>query len=274
MSDSSTLPVLPTPTVPSGYIWPAAIGRGVIRQIEFDRVISRVDLIGQQGLSDGSGKSDTVIIQAGDWCLKTAGRKHFHDLDDGRTFLVEAARRKLQLGSLLAPNTVLVLQPDDLGGGWVWTISPWMKTLRTMMNQAITTANESVLGQALEIFARAAVRALVLASRQNLVLDVHPSNFALNDDQISFVYIDDDIGHGSLIPAISFCFLRRFDEYAEFGQALAAYLEAIEVAMEMRLEFSDVKTLNLIQDFEHCQVRTKVAEQAQTRIIQILRQRR
>lgn len=274
MSDSPTFPVLPTSTVPSGYIWPAATGRDVIRQIEFDQTILRTDLIGQQGLSDGSGKSDTVIIQAGDWCLKTAGRKHFPDLDDGRTFLLEAARRKLQLGSLLAPNTVLVLQPDELGGGWVWTISPWMKTLRTMMNQALATVDEMALGQALEIFASAAVRALVLASRQNLVLDVHPSNFAVNQDQISFVYIDDDIGQGTLIPAVSYCFLRRFDEYAEFGQALAIYLEAVEVAMEMRLEFSDVKTLNLIQDFEQCNVRTSAGEKAQTRIIKILRQRR
>lgn len=273
MSDSSTAPVLPTSTVPSGYIWPAATGREVIRQINVDQAVMRPDLIGQQGLSDGSGKSDTIILQAGAWCLKTAGRKYFRDLDDGRTFLLEAARRKLQLGSLLVPTTVLVLQPDDAGGGWLWTISPWMKTLRTLMNQALTTANENALGLALEIFARAAVRALVLASRQNLVLDVHPSNFAVNDDQVTFVYIDDDIGSGSLIPAVSYCFLRRFDEYLEYSQALMAYLEAVEVAMEMRLEQADVKVLNLIQDFEHCQVRSGLAEQARSRIVKILRRR-
>lgn len=218
------IPPLPTGDVATGFIWPA-LGRELLREIDHAQVVVRDDLIGRHGASDGSGKSDVIVLRAGDFCLKTSERRRFVDVDHARNSLLLLARTKMRLGELLLPQTVLALQPDDDNGFWLWTVTPWVRTLRADMSEAATASDESALGEALERFARAAIDALVLASRHEVALDVHPGNYAVVGSRLH--YLDDDVGTGPTLPAIGDAILRRGEEYARFPRPLARYGDSL-----------------------------------------------
>ena len=87
---------------------------------------------------------------------------------------------------------------------------------------------------ALSYFARAAVQSLLLAARAGVVLDVHPSNFAVVEGAI--FYIDDDIALGEDIPSIGHAILQRVEEYEGASEALDAYLDVVEDQIRAQLK--------------------------------------
>jgi signal recognition particle receptor subunit beta len=263
---NSLNPPFPRPDVQPGLIWPAATGREIIRQVPFESARLREDLIARQGMHNGSGRSDAIIYQAGDWCLKTSMRRHFLDLDEGRAKLLSAARSKAMLGRLLLRNTALVLQHGPDEDCWLWTVSPWIKTLRSEMTDADNNRDEQQLGEALAQFARATVSALRLASREGLLLDVHPSNFGIIDNEIA--YIDDDIGNGSMIPSIGYAILQRVEEYSHWGKAIDTYLQAFQTEITGRLSRGDVERLDLNRIIDEIPVRSSEAIVARQEISQ------
>jgi hypothetical protein len=216
-------------------------------------------------LSDGSGASDALIFQAGSFCLKTSLRRRFADPEQGRAAMVQMARRKTLLGPLLAPGTLLCLPTDGTGVAWLWTVGPWVTTLRAWMQRADATGNEPLLAEALLAYGEAAVRALILAARSGLVLDVHPSNFAMAEKRLA--YLDDDIVPGDRIPAIGHSLMRRVDEYERWPAAIAAYVQGLESRISADLTPQEVLNLGLRDALVEVIVRCSAAQEARRRLV-------
>ena len=264
-SRSGDLPRLPSARVPLGFVWPATEGRKILSELVQDQAVLREDLVGRHGTSDGSGTSDAVILKCGDWCLKTSPRRSHADADAARAAMLYLAREKTRLGDLLPPRTVLCLQPSQDGLTWLWTVTPWLTTLRTWMGRADAAGDENSLEAALSTFAEAAVKALVLAVRQGLVLDVHPSNFGLADGRL--VYVDDDVVKGRAVPAIGHVILRRFDEYARWPAALAEYRSMLISGLHKELTPEEQAQLALGAAFSDAMVTSEPAREAKAALI-------
>jgi signal recognition particle receptor subunit beta len=86
------LPPFPDAGVASGFVWPAASGRDILKRVPSVDAVLSSDLVSCMVASDGSGSSDVLLFEAGIWCLKTSLRRRFADLDTGRFRIVELAR--------------------------------------------------------------------------------------------------------------------------------------------------------------------------------------
>lgn len=261
-------PPFPTAGAPAGCIWPAAAGREILTRLPLAHAVRRDDLVGRQGAVEGSGASDVVLYKAADWCLKTSRRRRFPSLDAARGAMVLLARKKKHLGSLALAETLLVLAPEaeaEDSAWWLWTVSPWVPTLRHSMAGAVERNDEATLAGALAAFAEAVVASLGLAASEGLQLDVHPSNFAISPDGLC--YIDDDVGTGGTLPAIGHSILQRVEEYGGFATALEIYLSALEEMLSARLSAAQVRTLELTGALEQAMARSPAAGAARERLV-------
>ena len=263
------VPPQPADDMPSGCVWPSTLGRQVLRALMSETWTLRPELVGQPGTNDGSGAVDVLVYKAGQWCAKTSERRQFSTSDEGRTALLGLARRKILLGELLIPNTVVALQQAASGAAWLWTLTPWTTTLRAEMLLADAQGDEQALGVALRKFGDVAVTSLVLAVRRNVVLDVHPSNFGSLDQAL--FYLDDDIHEGSSLPAIGHALLQRVEEYAERTVAVAAYLARVHEQLRARLSPSDARALSLGESIASAMTRHPRATDAKDALLEIVR---
>lgn len=259
-------PAFPHPLVPSGFIWPGTTGRVLLQDVVERPIKARRDLVGAHGGVDGSGTSDIIVYEAGPWFLKTSFRRRFEDVDVARMALLSMARKKVSLGDMLLPHTVLSLRPDSDGSVWLWTVAPFVATLRHEMVSADKQGDVRELGRALARFAAVAVDAMLMASRNGIVLDVHPSNFARAERGTA--YIDDDIEEGRALPLIGALLLRRVQEYEHHPRAIETYLEALEEELVSRLVHDDVEQLDLVGEIRDATTRSAATRQAQTRLAQ------
>lgn len=242
-------PPWPDPDAPTGSIWPAAKGRELLRQVRGSGAAERRDdLRGRTGSADGSGKSDLMLYRIGEVCMKTSPRRRFDDPERARMALLALARQKSSLGALLPPQTVLCLAGAGAEGAWLWTVSPWVRTLGVRMEDAVAAGDGLGLAAALVDYADAAITSLLLTARRSIVLDTHPSNFAKTDEGI--VYLDDDIAEGREAPAIGYSLLRRVEEYAHLGEATERYVTALERKLAERLHREDLSALGLERALE------------------------
>ena len=277
----SIKPTLPCAELPDYFFWPIN-NRNYISNIPIESSESCTDLTGQQGLADGSGKSDTFIYKAGHWCLKTSIRNHFNSIQNGQEALVKLSKKKTILGHLLPPQTLLVLQPENEKSCWLWTITPWYKTLRSLMVEAVENNNEPVLAVALQAFARVAIEALILTSQQNLSLDIHPSNFALPNylpgikiNPLNYemvVYLDDDMVETPDCLTVGYALLKRIDEYEKWPKAIEIYFLTLEDAISTKISQVDIKKLHLLEAFQDIPLRTALAQNFTKHIISIIKQ--
>lgn len=227
------IPPLPSHDVDSSSIWPASVGRKVLADLAGAEIRVHDELVNQRGRAAGSGSVDALILEIGEWCFKTSGRRCFGSHDAARAALVRLARQKVLLGQLVPSPTVLAIgSPAEGGAGshWLWTITPWMATIRTRLEAASRAKDAAGVLDALELYAALAVRAIALAWRENVVMDVHPSNFGIVDGEPC--YLDDDINQGRTIPAIGWALLKRFDEYGEQAGVVDGYLAGLSSSLE------------------------------------------
>ena len=101
---------LPTPDVPTGFVWPAHTGRQLLRSLALEGAAP----VGPRGASAATASH----------LLSTSLVERFDDPDLARQALVRAARARTQLESLLVADTVLVVQPAPDGASWLWTVTP------------------------------------------------------------------------------------------------------------------------------------------------------
>lgn len=261
-------PPLPNADAPSGCVWPVLTGRELLREANFTDLQRRDDLVGAHGAADGSGRSDVMLFEAGEHFLKTSPRRRYEDGDEARAALVLLARKKALLGPLLPERTVLALAQAEDESYWLWTVTPWMETLRAAMNRAAGRADAEEMAAALGWFARAAALSAQLASRKRLRLDVSPTNFAMLRGDV--LYIDDDIDDGAEMPALGHALIQRFEEYAAFPKALAAYAGAIEESLSAHLTRADAEAVGLEASLRGASPRSAEARAAVARMLEIL----
>lgn len=275
------VPIFPSRELPDNFFWPID-NRRYLADITLENLEQCSMLSGQQGLADGSGKSDALIYRAGNWCLKTSLRNKFNTIEEGYNALTKLSKKKAALSSLLPPKTILVLQPENKSSCWLWTLTPWYKTLRSLMVEAIENNNETILAASLQAFARVAIDAIILTSQQNISLDIHPSNFALPNYQTnskinllsyeSIVYLDDDIMEVAECLTIGYALLRRIDEFEKWEKAINLYLLTMEDAISNKLSQSDIKKLRLVEAFQGIPVRTIKAQEFTKHIISVIKE--
>ncbi len=251
--------------VSSGFIWPNRRGREVLMSLDIGRAQVRDDLFSQRGQGDGNARTDAIIIQVESWCLKTSARRRFRDSDEARAALARTVGAKLSLGPMLSPDTVLVITPDLDGGYWLWTIAPWWTTLRAQMNEASHRGDGVALRDALVQYADAALGAIALAAERGIVLDVHPSNFAVSNQKP--VYLDDAIAMGTQLPAVGHSILVRVTEYAAAQGAVEAYLEHLEAGIVQRLTPREIAVVGLYESLINVSAAAPVTVRARERLL-------
>ncbi len=263
------LPPLPTPAVASGFVWPSTTGRDILKRVPISEAIHHANLAGSKGVQDGSGASDVFVFEAGIWCLKTSRRRCYDDAEEARAALLTLARRKIQLGALLANNTVLSVQQAD-SKYWLWTVMPWLETLRSSMSHAVSREDEDELGRRLQDFAMTAVQCATMTARSGIALDVHPSNFATVGSKV--FYIDDDIASTTAVPMMGHALLRRIDEYEQWPRACECYLETLVVEMNRQLTSEDVAKLQLRESIDAAATSSELAADAKARLLGTINQ--
>ncbi|HEX7665667.1 MAG TPA: hypothetical protein VF407_14170, partial [Polyangiaceae bacterium] len=157
-----TAPPLPSPDVPTGFIWPAHTGRAVVRSLALG-VVAAHEI-------DAEGNVHHV---AHDHVVKTSARARYAAREPARQALVRAARECAQLDGLLVPETVLVAQPADDGTCWIWTVRPNLPTLAQSLRSAGST-------ELVTAFADALAEATRVSLRHGLALDFSPHAFGVD----------------------------------------------------------------------------------------------
>ena len=238
-------PPLPSADAPTGFIWPALEGRKTLRRIPLGEAVRHAVVRSSRPPARAVDDADTIVFEAGIWCLKTHRKRRFGTPDLAREELLRLAHTKLDLGSLCAPRTVLAVQRDAEDGHWLWSISVWLTTLENELEKAMSVGDDAALASALGHFARATLRALRICLASNIVLDVHPRNFGLLADEV--FYLDDDFESGQTLPRVGHTILRRFDEYSRCSAALSHYREVLERGLTNDFTWQELERLDLLR---------------------------
>jgi signal recognition particle receptor subunit beta len=275
--DSSTWTgeiTLPGVDVPSGLVWPALEGRKTLRRVPFLEA-TRHELAPPSSIERGY-RSDAIVYEAGIWCLRTSLRRRFKSAEQAREELVRLAHRKLNLGTLCVPRTVLVAQRSTDPRGedtyWLWTISLWLSSLSSQLDYAVKNADEGTLSDALSQYARLVVRGLRMCLDSNVVLNLHPRNFGMLYDE--GFYLDDDLQTGGQIPLAGRSILRRFDEYSTFPGALRVYSEVLLHELDAQLRPGELEQLDLPHAVDKAIVTTDSGKRAKDQLAYELSRRR
>ncbi|NUP06587.1 MAG: GTPase domain-containing protein [Polyangiaceae bacterium] len=165
-----TTPPLPSPDVPTGFIWPAHTGRATVRGLSLPANVAPA------WNDDGE-----MIHVALDHVLRTSRRSRFSDRESARQALVRRARECTQLDRLLVPETVLIAQPAEDGACWLWTVRPKLKTLSSAL-QAGTASSDLVAS-----FGSAVVDGIRSSLRHGFTLSLCPDRFGIQQGMIRYI---------------------------------------------------------------------------------------
>lgn len=238
-------PAFPSADMPTDVVWPASTAKNVLMLLAGAEPI-RHDQLTAGTTSQSDQHERLTVWEMGPCCVKTSERRVFATLDQARAAMLALAQRKMMLGKLLAPGTVLALTRDDDGFYWLWTIAPWLTTLEHLAAQAAETGDDELLGAQLERFATAAADAMVLAVRHRIVLHLHPSNFATDGEHVW--YVADHVDSGTQLSSAGRTMLGLAEAYAGFPKAVEHYLRAIEKQVTTRLTKKDIVQLGIQRD--------------------------
>ena len=182
------------------------------------RLEPRRDLVGVQGPRIGSGRSDGEFWRYEGWFLKSRGGLVFRDSVQAEAAFHRLRDMKLKLGALVPAHALLALLADRDGQFQVWTVAPFLLTLREQLDAAAAARDETAMARALAAYARGLGLTLELAVEQGLSLDPNPSNFASQGGQLR--YIDDDVALHRGAIGLEDAFLARFTEYPATPEAV------------------------------------------------------
>ncbi len=216
--------------MPTGFVWPAHTGRAALRALagasELEKPVSMHD--------DGS-----VLVEVGEFVLSTGRDRRFDSAEGARQALVRAARERTQLGALLAPETVLVVQPAGSDASWLWTILPRLPSLASLAASRETpdVARRALLAS----FGVALVDALKVEATHGMALDLSPLSFGVRLGVVRYlgmVAIGDPGGRdvGSALAA-------AFDALAPLGDDFEPAVVALESGIATKLSGEEVAKL-------------------------------
>jgi len=252
------VPPLPQPAVESGCIWPAATGRELLRSVPLEQATLRAEAM-RAGVES---TPRSFVFDAGSWCLRTSSERWFAGTDQARDALLALVRRKILLGPLLVSDTVLTLQSDPQGGYWLWTVTPCLATLEAALQEK--AAEPSRLETGLCAYAAAALTTLRYAVRHQVLLDLHPANFALLRG--STYYVGDDIRQGEWPADFGSRALAPVEQLAASPWLSDAYVR--ELVKGLRAEFRSAETSERLQrSFTAASVESDLAREARARLL-------
>jgi signal recognition particle receptor subunit beta len=164
----------PTEHVPTGFVWPAHTGREALRALAHDERSRAPVALGHDGV---------VQVVVGEFVLTTGRERRYDSSESARQALVRAARDRAQLGALLAPETVLVVQPAR-EASWLWTILPRLPTVAELVASCERGEPRTTL---LAAFGSALGAALKLQASQGIALDLAPQSFGVRHGALRYV---------------------------------------------------------------------------------------
>lgn len=170
----------PRADLPTGYVWPAHTGRTHLNALAEVAETAEMVKVGRDGCAQ---------TEACGFRLTTTTSARFTDPEVARRAIVRAARERTQLEGLLAPETVLALQPEDETTSWLWTIAPALPMLDPWLREL-----ESERRPRLERFAAAVADALGYTIRTGVALDTSTASFGVDAGIIRYL--------GPLAPAV------------------------------------------------------------------------
>jgi signal recognition particle receptor subunit beta len=253
-------PPLPVADAPTGFIWPSATGRDLLRRIPLAEAVWRKDMV--LPTDQANGRS-SFVFEAGLWCLKTASDCCYAELSSAHQALLTTAHRKLSLGELLPKNTLLTLSTDERGKFWLWTISPWLTSVETLITHAQVRNDERALRDALVAYADAVLRTIELARTQSLRLCVSPRCFAMLGEQV--FYVGDDIADGGLSPDFGRDVLERVELLPSHLEAVEAYVTHIEHELRGGFSAVDLESLGIPRLLRSIRPQTPMGREARGR---------
>jgi hypothetical protein len=255
------VPPLPQPAVASGFIWPAATGRDLLRSVPLERAT----LCAGRPHAGVGATPQTFLFEAGTWSLKTSSERWFSGSDQARDALLALVRCKISLGPLLVSDTILTLQSDPQGGYWLWTVTPGVTTLEAALHPSNQEA--SPLETTLIAYADAALTTLRYAVRREVLLTLHPENFG--SIRGNTYYVADDIRHGNWPAEFGTRLLEPVDEFRDNADLTAAYVQ--HLALGLRAEFRGADTRERLQQtLSDALVKSDVGQRARARLLQAL----
>lgn len=163
-------PTLPSPDVPTGFIWPAHTGRATLRSLNLSRLSLRA--------FDGRG---TLELSAHGYVARTSLRARFSDGEAARQALVRSARELVQLDRLHVADTVLVAQAAEDGACWIWTVRPEVPPLAELLAQGAAPPG------LLAAYGEAFISAVRVSRRHGYSVDLTPTSFGSQGGEIRYV---------------------------------------------------------------------------------------
>jgi signal recognition particle receptor subunit beta len=228
---SRSLPRLPQGDVPTGFVWPAHTGRGTLHELHDGGAL-------RDAVPSATGEG-AFVRDAGNFVLRTALAARFEDAESARQALVRAARERTQLGSLLAPETVLVAQDDGREATWIWTLTPRMPDLVRWLEER--HEDPASTGPALVAFGNALATAVTLARLQGIGMSLEPRAFGVQEGVLRYV---GDLGRAPITEAevdVAVTEAVRVVETARGNGPLV--LEAFSAELRRRLSQAEVAGL-------------------------------
>lgn len=166
---------IPRPDVPPGHVWPAHTGRTRLRALVDASDSSRAAPLDEQGVA---------AVNVPGFRAVTSVTDRYHDTEHARQALVRAARELTQLGPLLSPETVIVLQPTSTDESWLWTIHPTLPSARAWLAEDISPSERE---RRANVFASAVSEARSYADTHGVALDLAPDSFGVEDGCLRYV---------------------------------------------------------------------------------------
>ncbi len=233
------LPPLPRADARTGYVWPALTAREVLRDLEATEAAARSHSPDRSlpAVADGSG----VACRVGGFWVRASNRR-FAEPEEARTELIRLARARSLMGDQQLPGTVLAVQADGDRGWRLWTVRRMVATLESEIEQGLRLG-DSAVARVLSHCARIAVDAILLASREHIVMSLSLADHALVNERT--YYIGHEIGFGSTLPGLGEAIVEPMARAARFADACAAYVDRLETAMRTRLTPVDVERTGL-----------------------------
>jgi hypothetical protein len=216
-------------------------------------------------------RSNSLVYQAGSWCLRTSLARRFDSLAEADAALRNHLEVLGLLDDLVPPNNFFVLSPDQTEHYWFWTVSPWLLTLEAELKQSVAQEDEVALAATLCKYAEAILRSLQLALRRNVLLNIEPSSFATTYAGGPLVYLDDEMGWGTCIAGVGQQILARAEEYAKWKQAIEVYLDVLGVGICKRFKRDDIHHLDLLRALRDVPVTSETMYVAQARLLERVR---
>lgn len=212
-------------------------------------------------------KSEQIFVEAGIWCLTTNRQRCFATVEAAGKELVQLARLKMNIGAFRAPRTVLAVQKYK-SHYWLWTVSLWLTSLGSQLDDASRAGDETRLEEALCIYAKVLVRALRLKVDKDLRLRLEPRRFGLLCGEA--FYLPDQMDTGGEFWGAGSAVLRRFDEYQRLPGALRGYQRALEQDLVKNFSHEELQQLDLVAELAAFVPHSFAANVAQKQLISVL----